>query len=204
MRIAYWHYPCTTQPVRAALEETIQSVTAGSMHVCALTRAGRALCWGDDGLGQLGRGTQAGTLPWDSVVRGHGSAMPAPVVGDHVFAALEAAGEHTCGLTTAGEVYCWGGGLLGPAPLTTTDACAGAQIARGDGYKPTPCALAPVRIPTSVRLRAIATSAIHACGLDEAGTAWCWGMNNAGQLGDGTRVDRPEPVRVTVPRRPGT
>lgn len=33
-------------------------------------------------------------------------------------------------------------------------------------------------------------------GLSEDGTVWCWGLNSAGQLGDGTRVEKTAPVRA--------
>lgn len=39
----------------------------------------------------------------------------------------------------------------------------------------------------------------HICGLDEVGTAWCWGDNAGGQIGDGTTTARDTPVPVSLP-----
>jgi alpha-tubulin suppressor-like RCC1 family protein len=36
----------------------------------------------------------------------------------------------------------------------------------------------------------------HTCGLTPSGRAFCWGLNNTGQLGDGTTTDRHEPTAV--------
>jgi alpha-tubulin suppressor-like RCC1 family protein len=36
----------------------------------------------------------------------------------------------------------------------------------------------------------------YACGVTEAGPAYCWGDNRDGQLGDGTRTNRWSPVLV--------
>jgi len=43
---------------------------------------------------------------------------------------------------------------------------------------------------------ALATGNFHTCGLSQTGEASCWGANEGGQLGDGTRVDRPSPTPV--------
>jgi alpha-tubulin suppressor-like RCC1 family protein len=37
----------------------------------------------------------------------------------------------------------------------------------------------------------------HTCARDTEGSAWCWGVNDDGQLGDGTTTHRYAPVRVT-------
>ncbi|NBY46522.1 MAG: hypothetical protein EBQ56_01865 [Proteobacteria bacterium] len=40
--------------------------------------------------------------------------------------------------------------------------------------------------------------AVHTCGLATGGTAYCWGGNDHGQLGDGTSgTDRLVPVAVS-------
>lgn len=49
--------------------------------------------------------------------------------------------------------------------------------------------------------RALTAGLFHACALDAAGIASCWGANDAGQLGDGTRSDRGEATSVATDLR---
>jgi alpha-tubulin suppressor-like RCC1 family protein len=42
----------------------------------------------------------------------------------------------------------------------------------------------------------ISAGAYHTCGIDTAGHAYCWGQNNAGQLGNGRAGDSAAPVAV--------
>ena len=42
----------------------------------------------------------------------------------------------------------------------------------------------------------VAAEGAHSCGRVTSGAVYCWGLNNSGQLGDGTFVNRPTP---TVP-----
>ncbi|WP_148572697.1 cutinase family protein [Nocardioides caldifontis] len=44
--------------------------------------------------------------------------------------------------------------------------------------------------------RTVSAGASASCEIRPAGTAWCWGDNDYGQLGDGTTKDRLSPVRV--------
>ncbi len=54
---------------------------------------------------------------------------------------------------------------------------------------------------TVAGLRALAAGVSHGCGLQADGTAWCWGANESGQLGDGTTRDRNSAVKVDTDTR---
>jgi len=54
----------------------------------------------------------------------------------------------------------------------------------------------PPGVP-AFRLTAIDAGSFHTCGVAPDARAWCWGLNDRGQLGDGTVGDfRNSPVRV--------
>ena len=55
----------------------------------------------------------------------------------------------------------------------------------------------PAEPPAPTCAQGVATGTDHTCVVRTDGTAWCWGRNDAGQLGDGSTVDRVQPVAVT-------
>lgn len=149
--------------------------SVGAGHVCWLTRAGTAACVGDNSFGQLGDGSSTyGVTP--RAVR-----MPAGVTA---FSRLVAGIRHTCGLTGAGAVYCWGFNALG-------------QL--GDGTSNDDSSAVAVHMPVGVRFVALGAGELHTCGLTAAGGAYCWGYNGHGQLGNGTTTDAATPVPVQLP-----
>lgn len=92
----------TPTPVSGGL--TFASITLGNQHTCGLTPEGQAYCWGYGASGQLGIGP-VGSDP--------SRLTPVPVAGGLTFVSLGAGNNHTCGVTTAGDPYCWGAGLFG-------------------------------------------------------------------------------------------
>jgi alpha-tubulin suppressor-like RCC1 family protein len=96
--------------------------------------------------------------------------VPVRVAGGHAFAALVAGNQHTCGLTEVGVAYCWGdnySGQTGCSPLTY-------------GTAPT----SPCPVGGHHRFTQLTAGDWHTCGLTSTGTAYCWGDNFYGQLGN--------------------
>src|SRR5687768_2357382 len=94
------------------------------------------------------------------------------------FDQLSAGVEHACGVDTDGKVWCWGKnefGELGIPPAASPDPC-------GSG----PCSLRPVAVSGGLRFRHVAAGQQFTCGLTTGDEVFCWGRNDAGQLGTGS------------------
>jgi alpha-tubulin suppressor-like RCC1 family protein len=163
-------------PVAVAGGLTMSSISGSQMaHACALTVGGAAWCWGYNRFGMLGHGLQ------------QDEPEPVPVAGGLTFIALHSAFFRTCGVDSAGDVYCWGRG--GPTQIGDPNAV----LTACSGY----CALSPVRADAPLAFTTVTTGLMHSCGLGEDGLAYCWGSNWQGQLGVGSRDSLAVPTQVT-------
>ena len=154
---------------------SFQSITAGIVHTCALTTEGKAYCWGINQYGQLGNNSTTNSRIPVAVQ------MPAGVS----FQSITAGYAHTCALTTTGQAYCWGQGY-------------GGQL----GNNSTTNSLTPVAVQMPagvVRFQSIVAGYYHTCALTTEGKAYCWGMNNQGQLGNNSTTNSLTPVAVQMP-----
>jgi alpha-tubulin suppressor-like RCC1 family protein len=80
-------------------------VSAGAgAHSCGIARDGAAYCWGVHSSGQLGIGETSPTKCNAAAC----SPTPSPVAGGLKFRSLGAGSAFTCGVTTTGDLYCWG------------------------------------------------------------------------------------------------
>jgi len=153
----------------SGLSSGVQAIGTGGFHSCALLSSGGVRCWGRNDLGQLGDGT---TTP---------RSTPVPVSGlSSGVQAIAAGGWHTCALL-GGGVRCWGdngSGQLGDGTITP---------------RSTPVPVSGL----SSGMQAIAAGGAHSCAVLGGGSAWCWGFNGQGRLGDGTTTSRSTPVPVS-------
>jgi alpha-tubulin suppressor-like RCC1 family protein len=145
-------------------------IDLGWNHSCVTKIDGTAWCWGDNGWGKLGDGTNADRH------------TPVQVDGLSGVVAVSVGQFHTCSLLNNGLVWCWGRNSYGQLGDGTTI----------DSY-------VPVQVTNLSDVVSVSASdgGSHSCAVKANGTTWCWGYNNYGQLGDGTTVDRHTPVAVT-------
>jgi alpha-tubulin suppressor-like RCC1 family protein len=209
------------------MPDGVTAVATGDQHTCAVTRENTLLCWGDNTFGQLGSRTTT-----------YYRAIPAPVLGLPGGVVAVAAGggrvcdrfgskvhctevAHTCAVTTAGAVWCWGdnsSGQLGDgttehrmAPVAVLGLGSGVTAVAASGMRT--CALlrdgsvqcwganfagrlGPTPVPGLTAGVASLSVGGHSCIVTTTGAAQCWGGNSSGQLGDGTVTARTIPAPV--------
>jgi alpha-tubulin suppressor-like RCC1 family protein len=147
----------------------MQALSAGPfIHSCGIQN-GNVFCWGYNSFGQLGNNSQIDS-PVPVAVQG----LPAGQA-----TAISVGNDFSCATTSQG-LYCWGFNNMG-------------QV--GDNSNVTSRLTAvPVTgakasdLPLSVGLS-------HSCTIKE-GSAFCWGDNSDGALGDSTTTDRNMPTAV--------
>lgn len=180
--------PCAPEGVVVAAGAGLRGVSAGDVHACGVDLNDEAYCWGSAlfSFGELGAGADSGSV------------TPVRVATEERFRSVRASkgntvGSHTCGLTLTGEAWCWGYNATGGLGAVSSDACS-----QGGGT--VDCALTPVPVSGARRFSSLVLGRQFTCGLVEDNSAvYCWGINDLGQLGDGSSASRVEPGPVLLP-----
>ena len=201
-------------PVYVSGGHLFKSICCGRRHTCGILENGSAVCWGDNGKGQIGDGSVKTRI------------SPAYVSGRYTFSDISCGDTHTCGLLMDGSIVCWGEdyyGTLGDGPddyPTYRDAQEASPVYVANGHifasitsgGTTTCGLlangsalcwgsnyylqlgggsstfretSPVPMNYSYNYKQISAGGFHTCGLLSDGTAMCWGNNGYGQIGNG-------------------
>lgn len=144
-------------------------VSAGLFHSLGLRSNGTAWAWGYNPDGRLGDNTTVS------------KSSPVSVIGGFTdWRQLSAGSYHSLGLRSNGTAWAWGAnssGVLGDNSISSR--------------------LSPVSVIGGFTdWTQVSAGAFHSLALRSNGTAWAWGNNSNGRLGDGTLTNRSSPVSV--------
>lgn len=176
-------------------------LTGGTRFMCGLIPEGEAFCWGQDDHGQVGAGDVVYICPRYYLEGRFGrygtqgcALTPHRVAGGLSFTMIDAGASHTCGLTAAGEAFCWGsnfGGALGTTEFIQCGPVNDSVLPPAD--RTTNCSRDPVRVSSDRRFASMSVGGASACALTPEGEAYCWGRMRGPQ-------DPPPPLNTSVPR----
>lgn len=154
-----------------------QASTATGGHTCAIAN-NSVYCWGENGLGQLGDGTNAIKTSPVAVNTGNSSAIKGKSMND-----VRAGTNHTCA-SGGGAVYCWGQGKYGQLGNSTWNT-----------YSTYPVAVTKDSTALDgTNVQSLGGGVNRGCAVIDTGRTFCWGVNTDGQLGDGTMNNRNLPT----------
>ncbi len=134
------------------------TLSTGASHTCVVNAAGNLFCWGASFYGQLGMDTTVDQL------------SPSQILAidsvRHIFAGY----IFTCAVKLDGTLWCWGNNFHGQLGNGTT----------ADSWAPVQVSSMGTAVPGGAVPRYN-----HNCFIKGDQTAWCWGINLYGQLGNG-------------------
>ncbi|HSN57776.1 MAG TPA: hypothetical protein VLT32_24120 [Candidatus Sulfomarinibacteraceae bacterium] len=157
-------------PVQVPGLANVIAIETGQDHSLALAADGTVWAWGGNKYGQLGDGTMTDRP------------VPGPVPGLSNIISISAGQYHSLALEDADRNTVWGWGLNSH----------GATGTGGSTLHQTTAA----KVQEFDDVRFIRAGSDYSYAIKQDGTLWGWGYNGDYQLGDGTDVDRLEPVWV--------
>jgi alpha-tubulin suppressor-like RCC1 family protein len=140
--------------------KSLGSTGGTANHLCVVTDAGAAKCWGDGDNGKLGNNGTADALT-PVTPTGLGSGVASVATGT----------QNGCAVMTDGTLKCWGynsNGQLGNGSTTTSNV--------------------PVTIAGATDVKKVVIGNSHICYLTNGGTVMCSGNNFQAEFGNGNRT----------------
>ncbi len=159
------------QRATKSLATNASQLVAGSLHTCALGADGRVRCWGNDANNQLGNG--------DSLTN---ALSPTLVASPTNVVSLGTSRIHTCAVTAAGAVHCWGNNVSGEIGTGTAGGSVGT----------------PTLVPSFSGVVEVGGGAEFTCARKANGETYCWGKNNQRQTGSAAASVNPVLVPTLV------
>ncbi|MCH2109848.1 MAG: hypothetical protein MK135_10990 [Polyangiaceae bacterium] len=136
-------------------------LSVGDSATCGISLDRRLFCWGDNDDGQLGNPT----LGQEEV----GTPRQVGASQDWEYITGSSQNRAFCGIKSDRSLWCWGsndGGMLGlNSPVGSVDR--------------------PTEVAAGTAWATVKLGAQHACGIQDDGSAWCWGSTLSGKTGVG-------------------
>lgn len=177
--------PQLVQTSGALAGKTIKrlSALATGRHTCVIASDDMPYCWGYNYYGQLGYGAYMGTGNSGSPV----AISTAGAMGGQTAKEIAAGYTHNCVIAQDNNAYCWGYNNQG-------------QLGNGSTGSVINPAVAVVRTGalSGKTITKIAAGHLQVCAIASDAQVYCWGLNNLGQLGNGSTTNATSPVAVTT------
>jgi len=173
-----------TGVVNLGQDSYAEEIAVGRFTSCVLTNHNMLKCWGLNDYGQLGDGTTVNRMVPTEVNFGLGLNS-----NSNLFAKqISLGGRHSCAITSDNMLKCWGyngSGWIGDGTFTHRTTPTTIDLLDGsNGSNDSP-------LPEQVVLGFSQT-----CVVMDNNVLKCWGMNDDGQLGDGSTIDRTLPTDI--------
>ena len=166
-----------TEIVKPALfdNKRFTKVSVGVSTICAIADS-QAFCWGTGQSGEIGNGAaQSVNTPTPVSTLG--------LLSGKTVTDISVGGNHACAVAD-GKAYCWGtngNGQLGNGTTTSSNS---------------PVEVSSTGVLAGKTINSISAGSNHTCAIASS-TAYCWGYNQQGQLGNGTTSSSNSPVQVS-------
>jgi cysteine-rich repeat protein len=155
--------------IKVGGKEAVFSSLSMGLFACGVV-AKAVFCWGYNAYGQIGQGMVS-------------NAVLTPVkvdTGPEPVASVTVGAHYACALLESGAVKCWGRNVAGTLGVGSTDSIGDEPDEMGEHLR---------AVPLPEKAMALSALGQHACAVLKSGSVACWGENEDGQLGQGTRRD---------------
>ncbi|OYX28022.1 MAG: hypothetical protein B7Z06_02715 [Flavobacteriales bacterium 32-35-8] len=157
-----------TEPIQIGTDKDWAYISAGNEHNLAIKTNGTLWAWGRNSSGQLGDGNTTSLL------------VPTQIGTDSNWLKVSAGSEHSLAIKSEGSLWAWGKNSNG-------------QLGTGN----TTSSKVPIKIGTDTNWKEVyANGQSHSVAIKTDGTLWAWGKNVLGTLGDGTIIQKNEPIQI--------